>query len=785
MELHHIFLWLRRHAHLPQLSPAVAIALLLGTVAPVLFAWLLPAVVVWPLLAVALATLILLPRAHVLAWFVIGFSLATLHAGAGMAARLPAELEGDDLRVRGSVVGLPTAADDGVRFLFRVDSAEHGSEMLDWHGLVRLSWYQGAPDGVPACSRWQLQVRLKRPRGTVNPGGFDFERHALQRGIHATGYVRDHGTTNQQQGARVWCIDPMRERLSAQIAQRVDHVHAARLLQAFTVGDTRGLEPDDWQVARANGIPHLLAISGLHIGIAAGLGALLVRALWWLLPGLALRWPRPLAQAPAAFVMALGYGFLAGNSLPTLRALAMIGVVVFSQASRRQVRGMHSLALAMIFILLLDPLAVLAPGFWLSFLGVAFLMLCLSRGRGWRGLVKEVGGAQVVSSIALLPLTVWFFGEASLVSALSNLVAVPLVSLLVVPLCLLGVILLLLVPAWATPPLQAAAALMQWQWHLLEITAAWPWAHWHAPRIGVVQLLLAVAGALWLLALRGLPARFLGALLFLPLAFARPQLIADGDFRVTVIDVGQGLAVLVRTNSHALLYDTGPRFRSGFNMGEAAVLPTLRALAVPQVDLIVVSHGDSDHAGGHEPLAAVYPRAQHWAGEPERAALPTMQCRAGQELQWDGVRLRVLAPTRALIDLGDGNDRSCVLLVEGAAGRLLLTGDIGARGERQLVHLLDVTGDDLPRVLVVPHHGSHSSSTDVLLDTFAPQLALNSSGHRNRYGHPHDDVRMRYRQRGIVWHDTAQDGYVEVRLEQRAAPSVLLGRDTPARYWRE
>ena len=785
MELHQSLTRLGRRAHLPRLSVTVAVALLLGTVAPVQFASLLPAAFAWGLLVSALALLVFLSRARVAAWFLIGFGIATLHADAGMAARLPVELEGSDLRVTGSVVGLPATADDGLRFLFRIDSAVLAGEALDWHGLVRLGWYQGVPDTVPACSRWQLQVRLKRPRGTVNPGGFDFERHALQRGIHATGYVRD-GDANAQHGVRAWCIDPLRERLSAQIAQRVEHVHAARLLQAFTVGDTRGLEPGDWQVARANGIPHLLAISGLHIGIAAGLGALLVRVLWWWLPGLALRWPRPLAQAPAAFLMALGYAFLAGNSLPTLRALAMIAVVVFSQASRRQVRGIHSLALAMILILLLDPLAVLAPGFWLSFLGVAFLMLCLSRGRGWRGLAKEIGGAQLVSSIALLPLTVWFFGEASLVSALSNLVAVPLVSLLVVPLCLLGVLLLMVLPAWATPPLQAAAALMQWQWHLLETAAAWPWAHWHAPRIGLMQLLLALAGALWLLALRGLPARLLGALLFVPLAFARPQAIAPGDFRVTVIDVGQGLAVLVRTRNHALLYDTGPRFRSGFNMGEAAVLPTLRALAVPHVDLLVVSHGDSDHAGGHEPVAAAYPPAQHWAGEPERAVLPTTQCLAGQQLEWDGVRLRMLAPTRALIDLGDGNDRSCVLLVEGAAGRLLLTGDIGTRVERQLAHMLDASVDDgLPGVLVVPHHGSHSSSSDALLDAFRPQWALNSSGHRNRYGHPHDVVLARYRQRGITWQDTAQDGYIDLHLQQGGAPSPVLGRSTPARYWRE
>lgn len=784
MELHKTLTQLRRYGRLPRLSPVVAIALLMGTVTPALFAGLFPAALAGLLLALALAALFLLPAARLLAWFLIGFCCATLHAGAGMAARLPVGLEGADLHVTGSVVGLPATGADGMRFLFRVESAEHEGEMLDWRGLVRLGWYQSLPDSLPACSRWQLQLRLKRPRGTVNPGGFDFERHALQRGIRATGYVRD-GTANTQQGVRVWCIDPLREHLSAQIAQHVDHIHSARLLQAFTVGDTRGLEPDDWQVARANGIPHLLAISGLHIGIAAGLGALLVRGLWWLLPGLALRWPRPLVQAPVALLVAVAYGFLAGNSLPTLRALAMIAVVVFSQASRRQVRGMHSLALAMIFILLLDPLAVLAPGFWLSFLGVAFLMLCLSRGRGWRGVIKEIGGAQLVSSIALLPLTVWFFGEASLVSALSNLVAVPLVSLLVVPLCLLGVILLLLSPPWATLPLQAAATLMQWQWQLLEFTAAWPWAHWHAPRIGLVQLLLAVAGALWLLALRGVPARLLGALLFVPLVFTRPQVTAEGDFRVTVMDVGQGLAVLVRTRNHALLYDTGPRFRSGFNMAEAAVLPTLRALAVPDVDLLVVSHGDADHAGGQELLATAYPGTRHWAGEPERAALPVAQCRAGQQLEWDGVRLRMLAPTPALIDLGDGNDRSCVLLVEGAAGRLLLTGDISGLVERQLVHMLDAPVDGLPGVLVVPHHGSRSSSTEVLLDTFRPQLALNSSGYRNRYGHPHDEVRARYRQRGITWHDTAQDGYIELHMQQGAAPSLLLGRRAPARYWRE
>lgn len=784
MELHKTLAWLREHGHLPELTPAVAIALLAGTVLPASFASLLPTVLAALFLVLAAGTLVFLRRGHLLAWFVVGFCLCTLHAMLGMQARLPDGLQGMDLQVTGTVASLPSMADDGIRFQFRVDSATHNGESVRWRGLVRLAWYEGAPDTLPACSRWQLDVRLKRPRGLVNPGGFDFEKYALQGGITATGYVRD-GAANALVGVGAWCVDPLRQRLSAQIAQHVDHVHAARLLQAFTVGDTRDLDPDDWQVARANGIPHLLSISGLHIGIAAGLGALLVRLVWWLWPGLALRWPRPLAQAPVALVFAVAYGFLAGNSLPTVRALIMIAVVVFSQANRRQTSGAQSLALAMIFILLVDPLAVLAPGFWLSFLGVAFLMLCLSRGQGWRRLVGEIGGAQLVSSIALLPFTVWFFGEASLVGALSNLIAVPLVSLLVVPLCLMAVVLLMVMPALATPLLQAAAALMKWQWHLMEIMGAWPWAHWHAPRIGLMALLLAVGGALWLLALRGVPGRLLGVMLFVPLAFSRGQTIDHGDFHVTLIDVGQGLAVLLRTQDHVLLYDTGARFRSGFNMGDAAVLPTLRALGVRHVDLLMISHGDSDHSGGHEAVAAAYPRAEHVAGEPERARLPTVQCHAGEQREWDGVRLRVLSPTPPLIDMGDGNDRSCVLLVEGQGGRLLLTGDISARVERQLVHRLDLPDDGLPTVLVVPHHGSRTSSTTTLLDALQPAVALNSSGHRNRYGHPHELVTARYRQRDIAWHDTADDGHIDILMQAGAAPSVELGRQVRARYWRE
>lgn len=724
-----------------------------------------------------------LPRHRWLGCILLGFAWAAWCGGMAMDARLPRGLEGEDIVVTGAVVGLPQVHNDASRFDFLVEHAQQDDQPLAFSGKVTLSWYRRAPP-IRACSRWQLVLRLKRPRGLINPGGADSERTALARRIVATGYVRDGkgDEANNRLLSTPRCIDGARDAIASGITARVADAHDAALLRAFAVGDTRGLEAADWEVARANGVSHLIAISGFHVGVAAVSGVWLVSLVYWLWPGFGFRLPRPLAQAGAAVSVAAFYSALAGFGLPTVRTLLMIAVVALARCGRRHGGGAQSLALALIAILLTDPLSVLAAGFWLSFVGVSFLMLCLhARGSGWRAFVHELSMGQLVMTVALLPLSLWFFGEASLVGALSNLIAVPFVSFVIVPCVLFGTLLLGVCPPLAAPVLWLAAQFAHAQWWLLEKMATWPGAHWYLPSVQLWALLFALLGSLWLFMPRGLPLRWLGLLLFLPLLLPpRPQL-AEGAFEVWMLDVGQGLSVLLRTREHVLLYDAGARFPSGFDLGEAVVLPSMHALGLDRLDLMMISHGDNDHAGGAQAVATAFPQARRYAGEPARMPMPTQPCAAGQAWQWDGVQFRVLSPPASGHDRD--NDSSCVLLVQSAVGRLLLTGDISARIEKQLAKTIE---PGLSPVLQVPHHGSKTSSSDPFITTLTPSLALVSAGWRNRFGHPKPEVVARYRQAGVRLLNTAEQGAIGLAfVPDRFPPLLTRWRPASRRYWRE
>ena len=758
----------------------VALALLAGVL--LVQAWpRLPSVwICLPLIVLALAWAWRCPRWRWLCALPLGVAWALWCGTQAMQARLPRALEGRDVLVVGSLDGLPLARTDASRFTLRVESAQLDGRPLALHGLLTVSWYEGAPPLAP-CTRWRLLLRLKRPRALLDPGSTDSERSALERGIVATGYVREDEGNRRLPGPR-WCVDGTRAAIARGIAARVHDPHDAALLRAFAVGDTRGLGQQDWAVARANGVSHLIAISGFHVGVAAVFGvwlAWLVYALW---PPAALRLPRPQAQAAAALLFAVVYSALAGFGLPTVRTLLMIAVVALARCSRRGSSGAQSLALAMIAILLADPLAVLAPGFWLSFVGVAFLILCLqAQGRGWRAFLHELSAGQLLMTVALLPLTLWFFGQASLVGALSNLVAVPVVSFVIVPCALFGMLLLLLCPPLAAPVLWLAARIVHAQWWLFERMATWPGAHWYLPAVQLHALLLAVVGALWMFMPRGVPLRWLGAVLFLPLLLPPRSTPADGAFRLWVLDVGQGLAVLVRTHDHLLVYDTGARYPSGFDLGEAVVLPSIHALGLSRVDMLMISHGDNDHAGGAQTVAEAFPQARRLAGEPARMRVPMQQCAAGQAWQWDGVRFRVLSPAPGGGDRD--NDSSCVLLVEGRGGRVLLPGDISSKAEPAVAAAV---GTGPPPVLVVPHHGSKTSSGAAFIAALRPSLALVSAGWRNRFGHPRAEVLARYAEAGVPLFNTAVEGAVEVEFPADGTPRRQPGwRRQQPRYWRE
>ncbi len=557
--------------------PATAVALLAGALAVQTLSALPPRWIDAPLALAAIALIVLSRRARWIGFFLLAAAWTMWRADMSLAQRLPHAFEGEDVVVTGRVHGLPRAQDDATRFEFDADSSTHDGQPIALSGRLRLAWYgtesRPVPDIEP-CSDWRLRVRLKRPRGGVNPGGFDFERYALEAGIVATGYVRDDAA-NAQSGSAPICVDRLRARIGAAIDAALGDNASAHLLRALAFGDQHAMNEREWAIARATGIPHLIAISGLHIALFASFGIALVRLLWKFAPRLTLRWPAPLIEAVASLIFAVAYALIAGFGLPTRRALVMIAALLVANLARRARAPVHGLALAVIALLAWNPACVLSAGFWLSFVGVAWLMFCLGgsgeRRQWWRELVT----AQGVASLGLLPLGIWFFGQSSLVGPLANLLAVPWICFFVLPLTVLASLLVLILPTLGAPLLQLAGWAMQWLWWLLEKMAAWPGALWYFPEASTAALALAMLGALWLLMPRGVPARALGLFLFLPLLWPARAPLADGEFTAYMLDVGQGLSFVVRTRDHAVIYDAGAKFPSGFDFGEATVVPAL------------------------------------------------------------------------------------------------------------------------------------------------------------------------------------------------------------------
>lgn len=744
-------------------GPAVAAALLAGT----LGALLLPAVPPWPLLLVAVA-------AGLAGWcrsghgrwagaLLCGFAVAGLHAGHALSVQLPPE-DAFDVRVSGRVVDLPDHQARRTGFGFRIESGAAGGEDLAGR-LARLSWYDGF-DGTPtgrdrlrAGQRWEFDLRLRTPGGLRNPGGHDSEKHALARRLAATGYVREPESAralDPPRGLQAW-----REAMALRM-QAVLEPPGVHYVQALALGDTRGLGDHDWHVLRATGLTHLIAISGFHVGLVAGFFALLARLGWWLFPALARRVPAPVIAVLVALAGATLYAAAAGFALPTVRTVLMIGVVALVRMARRRTGAFDTLALAAIAILLVDPLAVLGAGFWLSFLGVAWLVWCLPR--AGRRPVRDLLQAQWVASVGLLPLTVVLFNQASLAGPLANLVAIPWWTLVVVPLSLLGTGLEMLAEgagAWAW---RAADACFGLSWPLFEWAAASPLALWWLPEPRWFAVPLALAGAFWLLLPRGVPGRGLALLLWLPLLWPDRGLPGPGGLDLHLLDVGQGLSVVVRTADHVLLYDTGPAVPDGFDAGERVVLPALRALGVRRLDRVVVSHADGDHAGGLPAIRAGLPMAR--VDAPEGSGVEgARSCTSGDGWDWDGVRFDYLHPGPHFPYLG--NDASCVLRIRGAHGTVLLPGDIGEVIERRVAGLSDDAGIPLAAadVVVVAHHGSTSSSDPAFVAATGARHALVSAGHGNRFGHPRAEVVGRWRDAGARVASTAQGGALRIRLE--------------------
>lgn len=732
-------------------------ALAVGLLAPVFMSALPP---VWLLLLLPVVALMLLPfRSYPLAFLLFGFTWASVGAQWALNDRLPAELDGETRWVEGRVVGLPQNSDGVVRFELADALSRH--EKLP--PLMRLAWYGGPP--VNSGERWRLAVKLKRAGGLLNPDAFDYEAWLLAQRIGATGTIKDGQRLSEARWA--W-RDSIRQRLL-----EVDAQGRAGALAALVLGDGSGLSREDWQILQDTGTVHLLVISGQHIGLLAAVMYMLVAGLarFGLWP---LRWPWLPWACALAFAAALGYGLLAGFDVPVQRACVMVGLVLLWRLRFRHLGAWWPLLLAFNAVLLLDPLASLRPGFWLSFTAVAVLIFTFGgRLGGWRWW-QTWTRAQWLIAIGLCPVLLALNLPISLSGPLANLLAVPWVSLVVLPPALLGT-LMLPVPHVGEGLLWLAGGLIDALFRALAVIAG-QWPAWTAAAVPGWVWLLGSLGAVLLLLPRGVPMRPLGWPLLLLLVVPPRERLDAGLADIWQLDVGQGLAILIRTRHYALLYDAGPRF-GDFDLGERVVLPALRKLNVEKLDLMLLSHADADHAGGALAITRGLTVDQVISGDPAGlpAQLSAEACASGQQWQWDGVRFQLWQ----WLDAHDSNQRSCVLQIEANGERLLLAGDIDTHAERVL---LDSPLAVPTQWLQAPHHGSRSSSSMALLNVLKPESVLISRGHGNSFGHPHPTVLARYRKQGLRIYDSAEQGAIHLQLGRFKPPWTMRQQ---RRFWRD
>ncbi|MCA0325434.1 MAG: DNA internalization-related competence protein ComEC/Rec2 [Proteobacteria bacterium] len=730
------------------------------------------------------------------------FAATGLRATCLQAQVLPAEWEGRDLRITGVVSRMPQRSEAGWRFRFDVQEAS-----VPLPPRLQLGWYGSASTldesdstrpllaELRAGDRWAFTVRLKAPHGNLNPHGFDYELWLWEQGVRATGYVRE--------GAH----DPPPQRLAEAVGHPVERARQAvrdailaqgaaggaqarrfaGVVAALVTGDQGVIERADWDIFRATGVAHLMSISGLHITMFAWLAAALVGAAWrrsarWRWPARfnpCLRVPAPHAALAGGVLLAAAYALFSGWGVPAQRTVLMLACVAVLKLAGLRWPWWLTWLLACAVVLAWDPWALLQAGFWLSFVAVGVLFATDSGaaqehrtilGGRFLSLLRE----QAVVTLALTPLSLLLFGQASVVGLLANLLAIPWVTLVVTPLALLGVFWapLWAAAAWALAPLAA----------LLQALAAWPWASVSMAAAPLALGGLAVLGGV-LLALRWpWPLRAAGLPLVLPLLLWQPARPAPGQFELLAADVGQGNAVLVRTATHTLVYDAGPRYSLESDAGHRVLVPLLRA-GGERVDLLVLSHRDSDHTGGAAALLAMQPGAALLSSLEDthalRAARPATRCQAGQRWRWDGVDFELLHPAPDdYATARKSNALSCVLRVRSAGATALLAGDIEAAQERALL----ASGQDLRAdLLLVPHHGSRSSSSAPFLEAVQPRLALVQAGYRNRFGHPATDVLARYAARGTKVVDSPHCGAMHWRSTH--PEGARCERDEARRYW--
>ena len=752
-----------------------------------------------------------------------GYDYAAWRATQRLADELRFGDEGREIEVTGIVAGLPAPIERGVRFPFEVETVE--SPQVHVPQLIALAWYdspQGVRPAMRPAQRWHMTVKLRRPHGTFNPAGFDSELWMLEQGVRATGYVRDRPGRPPPRILQqvVWRFNPLIDRARDLLRERLQHLLDGRrygaVILALVMGDQGSIVQADWTLFNRTGISHLVSISGLHITMIAALAALVAGTLWRRSCRLLAIAPVQSVRAAAGTFAALAYCLLAGWGVPAQRTFVMIATVALALLLRWQLSAATILASAAAVVCLWDPWAVTATGFWLSFGAVASIFLAChgrlpesperanprhqpERTALWlhtlvshsAGAAREAARIQGAVTIALVPLTLVLFQQVSLISPIANAIAIPLVSYLVTPLALLGALACSL-GDWLLPLAKATLLVSEALFALLAAVLDWlvqlpyAWIAFAAPPAWAVAV--AVAGIAWLLAPAGWPLRWAGLAWLLPAFAMPPERPQSGELWLTALDVGQGMALVLETTEGTVIFDTGPKVAEDIDAGARVIVPYLRARGIDGVATLVVSHLDSDHSGGVrsvlESVAVDRVLTSIDAGEPILRAAPTVQrCEAGQRVHVGAVQLLVFSPPAQLYERARAttNQKSCVVMAQLGAARILLTGDIPAREEAAMVTAF---GSALQAaVMVAPHHGSKTSSSEALVVAVAPRWVSIQAGYRSRFGHPHPQVVERYRRHGVQIVRSDFSGAARWRFDAAGSMTLEQWRLDHTRYW--
>ena len=702
-------------------------------------------------------------------FLLLGAMVTSWHCSILLEDRLAEEMIGKDILVEGYIDSIPNQQGNRVRFDFR-PSDKYQSEIPS---KIRLSWYYEYPDALAPNQKWQLLIRLKPPVGMKNPIPFDYERWLFQQGIGAIGYVRKSADNLQHSPAPSWAINTFRYQIFSFLNEHFQQSEHVGLLQALITGLKHNINSEQWEILTTSGTSHLLAISGLHIGLAAAIGFFISGWLWSRSSRLLLCFPKQYAASFGGVITAGFYAAMAGFAVPTQRALLMVIIVLISMCLKRPIAPFQILSFCLLLVLIWDPLAVIDPGFYLSFTAVAIIFL--SQAKHYPA--PRFTWLKIHGSIALglTPLLILFFGQTSLIAPFANLLAVPFISLLVVPLLLIAAVLYPLHNDLSAFVFDIAETLLDILWPTLRYCSSLEFASWTMPSLPIVSWLIVCTGTLLLLLPKGMPARRLGIIGLLPLFFYQPEKPKNGEFWFYLLDVGQGLAAVIETKDHTLLFDTGDHFSDSFNAGRHIITPFLTQKGTPHLNAVIISHGDSDHIGGLDEISQHLKVRQIISNEPVANSLP---CIAGKQWQWNEVTFDIMHPREN--DDPSGNNGSCVLKVSNKAGSVLLTGDIEKETEKLLVKRYAQQLNST--ILVAPHHGSKTSSTPEFIKHVSAETVLFPVGYLNRFNHPNPTVLARYEKVSNTL-NTAQHGAIFIRFNQQAVEPITTWRQKSQKIW--